>query len=334
MLSERDRQEPSIASLAALVACLLAGVACAALAMPAIFRMIPSDLTRYELVLQTISGDRGAPQTLVFGSSIAMNGIDTRLLTDEAPWAGLAYNLSTTGQSLVESILLQQDMTDDVRTVVQIVSGLNLASDRPVEPNKYNALYMYGFRPSTDTRDFLTVAFPGELDDSVDASDLAQRFRARWALRQFVDTSARKLLRPDLSLDRARTDLFYPSPYNDRVLGEQLDRLIEAETARWPAPDFEIVAAKQRVLEELARRAEAAGRHLVLVMPPIHPRVRAALGPGYFDGLRALLAATAAAVEGTFVDASELLGEEQFIDHVHPTDEGARRLTLRIAEAR
>lgn len=316
-----------------MLAAILAGVGTGLAVLPTLFRSVSTDLDRYAIVLDKLHENEADVSTIVFGNSVVMNGIDARRLAERAPAVTRAYNFSTTGQSTTESYLLHQELGSNVRSVVQLVPVTDVLRALPIDPNKYNALYMYGFRATPETRAFLTGLYGDEIDSSLGASDLEQRFRARWALRQFVDTGIRELARTDLDLERARVDLYYPSPYTKRVREAIRTKLIGDEIGRWPPGPLELRPEKVATLREMARLAQASGRELLFLLPPIQPEVRRRIDPSYPRVFVDVLASIRDDYGARWVDATDLLPDDEYVDHVHPTAQGARELTDLVARS-
>ena len=88
------------------------------------FSKLPTDLQRKSILIQTLTNGP-APSRMLFGSSVTMNGVDGYYL-DELLREGITYNVSSTGQSLVESRLLYDLLPPKVRDVTVIVHPIVL----------------------------------------------------------------------------------------------------------------------------------------------------------------------------------------------------------------
>jgi hypothetical protein len=86
-------------------------------------------------------------------------------------------------------------------------------------------------------------------------------------------------------------------------------------------------------LGHIAARATAGERRLLVVLPPVNPGVRAALGGALPEPVASALERLRERPRAALLDLRELLEEDEFIDAVHPTSEGARRFTAAVAEA-
>jgi hypothetical protein len=318
-------------SLALLLLSVLLGAAAAALAMPAIFRATPTDISRIGVLLAALRDPAAAPQVVVFGNSMIMSGVDGRQLAAELPGQPLAWNLASSGQSLAESFLFYQQLPQRLRYVVQQVQVGVVEQERPLEAQKYNTFYMNGFRPQPATRAALDASFGAPVTGLLDASDLSQRFQARWALRQLVDTRLRLLLRRDLSLESAEVDLFHPQRYAKPLPPRRTQALVEGDVARLRSGTPQISTQKLRLLESMQREAAARQARFVALLPPVHPAIREALGPALREPLDAFARAFAGREGALVVDLSDALEAQHFIDNVHPTNAGAEIATRLLA---
>ena len=220
-----------------------------------------------------------APPAVVLGDSVGMFGVDARQLH--------AWNFCSPAQTLGESLLLQRELPPNVTTVVQIVTQPQLASDVDVKPDDSNAMQLCGPCPS-----------------------LAARFDGRRHVRAGLEGLARDVLRRDPDRERLVRDLYFPAPAAPR--GGRLPERRFAELAD------ERYVVREKQLQFL--RDAARGRtHYLVVLAPIHPRLRR-------DPPRCPPALDC-------VDLTTLLSEREFQDPMHATRAGAMRLTAAIRGA-
>lgn len=320
-------QELSSRRLLGLLAALLAGIGLALAAMPLMFRATPTDVSRIGTILEALRAPGFEPRICVFGNSVIMSGIDGRRLSQALPGHPLAVNLASTGQSTVESYLLQQELPDSVRVVVQHLAVSGAGEENPLEEQKYNTFYMYGFRPSEDVRRTLDEIYGDSVSSILAASGLSQRFQARWALRQLVDTRVRLLLRRDLTLSTAETDLYHPQRYATPVGPGKLARSVQETLTRLEG-GLGVSARRRQLIAAAAASARERGRELFVLLPPVHPRIRSALGPALPAAIGRLVAELQPV---RVIDATESLTEAHFIDALHPTNSGAEIATDLLA---
>lgn len=137
---------------------ILAGVAIAWLIAPFVFLHLPNDRQQIGTVVRLM---RTHPRVAVVGNSVAMYGVQ------------LDANLATPGQSIEESVLIAGELRD-ARTIVFVVTPWQLATSSTLNAQGWNAWWMYGLRPSDETR--ALVGMP-EMHDAI------ERFRSRWVVR-------------------------------------------------------------------------------------------------------------------------------------------------------
>jgi hypothetical protein len=314
----------------ALAACLTVGAGTSLAAMPRLYAAAPHDLRRIQILLEALPS---TPGTAVFGNSVAMCGIDAgRLGTREGSGPPPAYNLSSTGQTFAEGFLYYQDLPETTRTVVYSLSTFALESPVAFNAHVVNAFALGGYAPAVETRSDLEQAFPAEALREFDESPASQRFEARWAIRELIDSGLRRWIRRDLDLDRALRDLEFPAPYEKKLSPDQLDKDIGRTLAGRPPGPFRAAPEQVALLDRIVARGTRDGRRVVYAIAPIHPRLRAGYGPDFAPPLSAL-AERFRQAGATVLDSTALLDEDLFIDTVHPTKDGAARWTAAISAA-
>lgn len=312
----------------ALALALALGAGLGLAAMPRLFAAVPHDLRRTRVALRALA--EAPPRLAVFGNSVAMCGIDAGALAgaDGAP----AYNLSSTGQTLAEGFLYYQELREPTHTLVYSLSSFALESPVAFNAHVVNAFVLYGYRPQLATQRALEGAFPAAALRELGEPPLTQRFEARWVVRELIDSGLRQLVRRDLDLERAFTDLEFPAPYTKKLPPEQLEAELRKSLGARPPGPFRAAPEQLALLAQVLEQASADGRRVLLALAPIHPRLREGYGPEFRAPLVALAERWRA--EGALVlDSTELLEADAFIDPVHPTGEGAARWTAAIAAA-
>ena len=301
------------------------------IAMPKVFRAIPSDRSRVRVILDALHST-SEPKIVVFGDSVTMGGIDGHLVSAKLTGHPLVWNLSSGAQSPAESYLYYSELPESVRTIVQIVSPQTLEIESSFSADVFNAFYMNGYRPSAPIVEGLRAAYGREIDGIMSVSPLAQGLAARWSIRQALDTEARRRLRPDLTLDRATNDLYFPAAYTTRLPSDKL----AANLAPYYRPRGEaglrISPQIQRLLLEMAGFAAESGRQFLLVFPPLNPVLQRYLGDSFMSAL-STFADDHPLMRGVEVlDASRLLPDEaSFVDSLHFLPEAANIFSESVA---
>lgn len=299
----------------------LAGAAAALAALPAIFAGLPNDHARYRTIVRLLSTTR--PEIVVFGDSRGEAAVDARILTRELPGHPLAFNLCTPAQRLTETLLLADALPESVRVEVIVIGRDSLQRAPFLADNAYNALFMYGYRPSLRVRAALVAAAGRGRTEAIERSSFAEVVSARWTVRQALDIGLYQVLHP--GMEREREDPFFPSTYGERVhpevAAERLSNLGGLDPGKPPDP------INVRLLREIAREARRHRRRVLLVLAPIHPALI----------VRGPQAAVSSAVPGAsdveVLDLTAGFPAGDFSDPLHLLSSGAPRVTSAIAQA-
>lgn len=331
-MTQISQAKPLRASqLLILLGCLLAGIGSALFVMPMTFRHIPSDISRIGVLLDAMHGEGANPKVVVFGNSTVMSGIDAQQLSAELPGNPLAWSLSSTGQALTESFMLSQELPASVEVAVYGSSLRPSAHEVPLIPVKSNAFYLYGWRPTDDTKKELERAYGQGVGFLMRRSHLSQLFDGRWALRQLLDTQLRILLRKDLSLAEAESTLFHAQRYTAPVESDLLDRAINLRVDSLQTGPPHIPPRDREMLLSIGKQGEASGRRIAVLILPVHPAVYVPHAQAFRDAVTEARNSQRGAPETLVIDASTLLDASLFFDALHPSNDGARKLTSFVA---
>ncbi len=315
-----------------LLAALLAGVAGGLVVLPTLFRRIPTDLSRVGVLLQALRTAKPPPEVVIFGSSPIGSCLDARLLSETLPGHPLAFNLSSALQTLAESYLYYQELPPSVRVIVQMVSERQLARSIPFEANKFNAYYMYGYRPGPRTREAFRRIYGRSAVELMERSAIGQTFLARWTLRSYLDVGFADALRHDFDIDRFTNDLFHPQGFRDRIPEARFRENIETWLSSWPEPDPETTRQVRALFAEMIGSAKEGGRRFVAFAPPVHPEVRARMSEAVRQEFEALLVELGGSSGVLVVDARDVLEASAFRDAIHAHDIGTARVTALLSD--
>ena len=316
-----------------LIGGLVFGVVVALLAISAVFRSVPTTITRVGRILEATDDPAHSPRLVVLGNSVAMSGIDAQQLETELRVPGPSYNFSYQGQTLVESYLLQRRLSDSVELVVQLVQVASGRRIRALDPQKYNNLYMWGYRPSPETIARLRDVYGDPVAAILETSGLAQRFAARWSIQQFADFWLRQLSREPRDREFIQTNLTLPVPYGRSVADEILDQQIDTRAADLASSGYRLDARRTRMIEVLLEDSQRAGRRHVIVFAPLHPALRPEVSKQDLAALARFGESLETPENVYVVDTTLLLSKLDFHDDIHPRVSGARRITRMIARA-
>lgn len=323
----------STTRLAGLITAILGGSALALLFLDYVFVRIPTDVQRLGVIVRSLQNSDSPPEAVVFGNSVLMSGIDARAMSQRMAGEPSIWNLASTGQTLLEAYLLSQVLPDSVETAVFSIPIRAGTKEDPLHPQKYNTLFMYGYRPDSRTIESVQSLYPPETANLLARSELAQIFASRWAIRQLVDTQLRRLLRPDLALDTATFDLHHPQSYERRIDEDITNRFLAKRRREFDENPPALAEGTLQLSVRIVKEAEHSGRRAIFLFPPMHPD----LSESFRDAMDSLVSDFRQAMRDrpntSVVSTLRLLDDSQYIDDMHPTNGGAEMLSARLASA-
>ncbi len=330
MIEDNEKQFNGLACLW-MAAAILFGVGLALTLSGWIFEKAPSDLRRTSVLLEALADPSIQPSYVVLGNSVVMSGIDTRLLSERIPGNPLGLNLATTGQNPVDSYLYYQNLPDDLQLVVQFTLPRFAANRDSIEPQKFNAMYMYGYRPDPTTQIRLGDIFGDETLAILQRSELRQRFESRWAIQQTADNFVRSLVRKDLKFETYTFDLYFPNSGAKRIPESQMERALNMRY-NVSAHGYPYTAEKSAFFVEAARRVKDSGKDFALVISPLHPSVHQRSGEQWYSEVREFFYGLSRNGNFAVIDAMDAVPEEHFVDALHLSEAGAKVLTEFVAK--
>jgi hypothetical protein len=294
--------------------------------MPKLLLHMPTELSR---TTETVRALRRAPAQLalvVTGDSVMMNGVNAKLLGEELRPPCEAWNLSSVGQGIAETLFVADMLPRSVRTLV-----VGLLPDGLSEPtvtmgeDRYLFYRLSGYQPSAEALNVARRLPAGTLYNLMSEPQWRATLSGRGMVRISADLTIRSRLRRDLDLERARTDLYFPAPYRKRISEAALTHAIRLVYQ----PQTSFKASPQRlqflllVREMLARR----GQRLIIVILPQHPRAIAMNSAAYYTQLTQYEEQLRNQYHFDLSDFHGQLSELDFIDQIHPGGTGSDRLT-------
>ena len=279
--------------------------------------VLPHDLARLRVVEAALPTTTKA----VFGNSVCMNGVDTNLI-DPA-----LRNLCTVGQSLGVAMIFVDAMPEEAEEIVLVVGVRDLEFPDPVlNARPYDFLRQGGTRPSTEVLDILRRFLPA--DFALERNPAERLFALRFIVQQAPQTELRKLVRSDLDEGGSMTSLHAPAPYQKKAAPHKTAMRLAAISAKARSPGFHPDKKRDRFLRLLIARAQKKAKRVTVVLAPSHPALDDYFGADFFAQARTYAHSLGAPV----VDTMHLLPAADFLDHVHPSRNGAERLSLAIAQ--
>jgi hypothetical protein len=331
MVAQTDNRKFTGIACLWLAAAVVAGVGLAAMASTWVFSNAPNDLRRTQVLLDALDNEAEKPRFVVMGNSVVMSGIDTQIIGALFPGNPLGYNLATTGQNPVDSFLYYQNLPGSVELIVQFTTPRFAVGRDAIEVQKYNAMYMYGYRPEPETVAELTRIFASRVTDIFAMSELQQRFLSRWAIKQAADNYIRQFARDDLSFESYTFDLYAPNNGARRLSDELMERALQRRYTGSKGFKYRPRKEKTDFYASANRVAVSKNIDYVLVISPIHPSVHEMYDEGWYEQVRRYFATASTAGEFPLIDATDAVSEEYYVDAVHLSEAGAAVLSRFIA---
>lgn len=293
------------------------------------FPKIPSDFSRTNRLLQFLDNETPPNSTLILGNSIIMDGFDAKLFASKSCNAS-SYNLSSPGQNQLESLLLISSISKPTKKVVQFYNSTDLESQDFLSHQVIQNFLLFGYQPSDFVLQTLSITNNANSAELFKQNKVKLGFDSRWLLTNYINTNFRKLLRNDLTLDHIATELYYPRNYTSRFPDEQRIPLIKQFNPKAPKTDFSFNPIKLEVIKEIALKLSQSNTEYIVVFSPINPEL-----DNYKPSYHALLdsfVVTQKIPNTTFINLSHLLEKEDFVDHFHPSANGAQKITRKLAK--
>ena len=280
------------------------------------------------------------PVVAFLGNSITREGIDAAAVDNATGSRWHAQNLALSGCSVTEMrILLPKLMQAHPELVVLPFQPQDIGRTNGVPIDKCYAYAFGGFVdawPADWTRDSL----PGLSQESYEglrSTPLQQQLHFRTVPLNAFNDKVRLMLREGDLRETAPDN--WSDPYE--MLGTVTsDRLAaHAQQARRDTQSLlkEGVGTAADEISRVAAQVREGGGTPVLVALPLHPLLRKGYGPGfdiddYIRALKSLLNQTAQAENGVYIDAMDVLQEDDYADAVHPNAQGRARYSRFMGE--
>lgn len=314
---------------------LLSGALVGVGILPQLFYILPNDMIRVKNIHDALnSEDLPKPQIVILGNSVVMNGIDGQLMSDSLPQNPTVWNLSSPGQSLLESGLILDEIGFPVNSVIiGIIPSLLTTPQINIPKNKLIAYRIYQYQPSEEViEEFLST-----VDDQTRTLLIQSQWRtvieSRWIVRAFIDNSIMTSVLNDITWKRAQTDLYYPVAYTKKPSPAKHDSIISRLHRLRSSEEGKVPLQNQKILEYYWKRLNKHGIKLYVLVLPEHPNQIKLSDIGYYENLEEDLASLINGKENFhIINFYNLLSKDDFVDHIHPYQTGAYKLTDALAK--
>jgi len=313
-------------------ASLLMGIGLSACFAGLLFPLIPSDFSRTKRLLKFIQEENKANTTLVFGSSIAMDGVNTLLLDEiRACTPETTFNLSSPGQNQLESILLMSSFGESrPKRVVHMLNTLELGNQDFLSRRVIFNFLLFGYRPNQFVLNTLSITNNAPTLNEFASNRFAINFENRGLVTNFVNAGFRKWIRNDLLLAELEENIRYPRNYVSRLEDAKRLALIRQSNPSAEVRTFDMDSIKWEILKRTSLFLKAQGIEYTVVLSPVNPEL-SSYSSVYFQQLDHFFT-THPVPNVQFINLATFLTKEDFVDHIHPGESGAKKISAELAK--
>jgi len=192
-----------------------------------------------------------------------------------------------------------------------------------------NNFMLMGFKPNNFVQKTVSQTSSAKLLISFDINRFQLAFQNRWLLTNYVNMYIRNILRKDYTLDKLTSELYYPRNYTSRFSLSQRNKLINQFNPNKPIDSCVINETKINIFNKIGNYIANTNTQYIVVFTPINPELNN-FKQGFHSSIDSFCINTKFP-NVQFYNFSNLLNAEQFVDHIHPTEDGANTITKELA---
>lgn len=280
---------------------------------------------------------RAGPTACILGDSVGVEGIDASAIERGAQGAWHAENYAINGATREQiRVIVPKVLATRPDAVALVLRAQSIADPPPLSVDLAHAYALGGFAKDWP-EGWIAPGVPG-IDGAARSALAAGALEAELSFRGALVYRFNDAMHERFS---GKTRLPPPDVWTDAhhmtgsIVGERLERHLKvmeeevASAARMADPAFPAtLEPNERDLEEIVALIRERGATPVLVIAPVHPRLR---GSRPYAEVGARLAERVAEWSGRHgavaIDAGTLLDEEDFADAQHPSASGRAKLS-------
>lgn len=292
---------------------------------PFFYRLLPNDYVRTKYILNHLSKPSNGTTIAILGASTAMCGMDADVFRKYLP-EEQAFNLSSTGQSLIEGTLYYTKLPETTKIVIQCVGLSSLATKVGLRQVAALAFKMYGYEC-----DDMTKKLFWDLGgyDELDKSQMQVNFDARTFIKAGFGNYIRSLFDDDAPSEDKLKSLKFPYLYPEDRSRNTYERDVAILNKKNALQDFKIDDTYRCLVQRASHYFESRGIQYVLVIMPVSPDVVSSTKEEV-ESAKCLLKETFHGM--TILDCYSVLSADDFYDAAHPNRLGAAKLTDYVAK--
>lgn len=306
---------------------MVMGSVIALLLCPVVFFYFPNPSKRFLYIKQYFTHHN--IDVIFLGNSVVMNGIDAKYYS-QLRNGKVAFNLSTPGQSFFESLFLIENTPKPHRLVLGCSPQTLVSEINNIPYSNINALRMYGYNLSSTAASIIEKCRGEKTIKSYELPFFQHNFYCRWVIFSGVNAFFRSLIRKDLQLQNAQRNMFYPRPYMKKISKSTLKKL--QKKYHVTTKKFVVNTDRIQFLRSFSLYLKEKNIKFTLLILPEHPYIRENTPIEFYRDMQAFLDKAQEEWNITIYNFHNILDESMFIDHIHPSQQGAKKLTEALAE--
>ena len=308
---------------------IIIGCGIALLLCPLAFFYLPNSNKRFLHIKKYFHDKPKQNVDVIFlGNSIVMNGVDAKYYSKLCTQT--AFNLSTPGQSFFESLFVIENVTTPKKVVLGCTPQSLVSELKNIPPNNINSLFMFDYQLS-DTAVSIIEKCQGEKTlKFYHQSFFQHNIYSRWIIFSGVNTFFRSLLRKDLQLKNAQCDMFYPRPYVKKISPRALLHIQKRRGVK--RNHFAANPNRIQFLQAFSAYLREKNIDFTLIILPEHPYIKNHTPADFYQNMQRFLDHTHKKLDFTVHNFYDILNKSMFIDHIHPSQQGAKKLTEVLAK--
>lgn len=279
-------------------------------------------------------GREGYHDVYFLGSSVVVDGIDCEVVDEQLPGGIESFNLGGIGTGPTRWVLQEDSLKrSHPAAVVLVFDLLSSLSNTPMARHQAAVAGWFEVTPRESRDTLAKILDPASELEPIFAPRIEQLLEFRVLPLVHFEVTVRESLRKDLRYEGHRSNFKAPwlrhTPVSPLAMTRGIQQTVEGLASKNVGDLGPALASLHEVGASLGRESVP----VLVVLAPINPEVARQLPDGYLAAMSTAVNKAARDVGGEYLDHSQLLGTEDFSDHVHPIGEGRVRWSRALGEA-
>ncbi|GHT55151.1 hypothetical protein FACS1894109_01140 [Spirochaetia bacterium] len=294
---------------------------------PLIYRILPNNYQRTKVILEyldSVINDQN-DSIAIFGSSIAMTGMNADFMQKYFDNKYEVLNFSSVGQPIQESALYYTKLPENTKVVIQCIGLLSLISEPTIPKPAAIAFAMYNYKLDKAIEYLLPLQSYSMLNES----RLLINYKARTFVKAGLSTLIVNILYDDAAGNSGeRFSLKYPYIYPSNR-SNTYEMHIGLINQTYNLSNYKINADCSDIIVNSSDYFSSRGIPFVLVIMPISPDITSASKSEIEYALNTVKESFA---NIPIVDCYSLLEPNEFYDAIHPNRTGGEKLSREVSQ--